>query len=226
MPRRNARKKTKRRIKPYRRRRRRRPSIMATPSGVHTTRIVKMRYASTTNVTSTSGVIGSKVFRANSIFDPDYTGTGHQPMGHDTWESLYNHYVVLGSKISVRLMPTSTSNTAPGIAGIYLTDSTSVPYTVPSSFLEAKKGTYTHISPGINRLPVVKSFFSAKKYFNVTDVKDNLRSIGAAFGANPTESANFVIWYATLDASTQAMSLVITVDYILAVSEPKDLTQS
>ena len=30
----------------------------------------------------------------NSIFDPDLSGTGHQPLGHDQWATFYNRYRV------------------------------------------------------------------------------------------------------------------------------------
>lgn len=34
------------------------------------------------------------LWRLNSIFDPDRTGTGHQPYGHDTLNTMYNRYRV------------------------------------------------------------------------------------------------------------------------------------
>lgn len=40
-------------------------------------------------------------FRANSVYDPDYTGIGHQPMYFDNFASLYTKYRVLSSKITV-----------------------------------------------------------------------------------------------------------------------------
>jgi len=37
----------------------------------------------------------NQVMNLNSIFDPDRTGTGHQPYGYDTMATLYNRYRVL-----------------------------------------------------------------------------------------------------------------------------------
>ncbi len=36
----------------------------------------------------------NQIFNMNSIFDPDRTGTGHQPYGHDTLAEVYNRYRV------------------------------------------------------------------------------------------------------------------------------------
>lgn len=41
-------------------------------------------------------------WRANSLFDPDLTGVGHQPRGFDQWMTLYQKYAVLSSTITVR----------------------------------------------------------------------------------------------------------------------------
>lgn len=42
----------------------------------------------------------SRVFYANGLYDPDITGTGHQPQGYDQWGDLYRTATVLKSKIS------------------------------------------------------------------------------------------------------------------------------
>lgn len=44
--------------------------------------------------TSTSGILDDYQFNLNSMFDPNRTGGGHQPMGRDTMAQLYNRYRV------------------------------------------------------------------------------------------------------------------------------------
>ena len=45
--------------------------------------------------------VGQYTFRGNSCFDPDYTGSGHQPQYYDQMSLLYTRYRVYGSRITV-----------------------------------------------------------------------------------------------------------------------------
>jgi len=62
-----------------------------------------------------------QVFRANSMFDPDFTGTGHQPMYRDQIVAQYQTYKVLSAKFHYEF---STSNTNNGIVSVMAYNST------------------------------------------------------------------------------------------------------
>lgn len=47
------------------------------------------------------------VFAGNNIYDPNYTGTGHQPLYFDQLAAIYNIYYVRASSIKVELLSTS-----------------------------------------------------------------------------------------------------------------------
>lgn len=210
-----------RKYHPYRRRRKALAS-MGTPSGMPTTRIAKMRYCTQVALSSTLGSLATHQFSASGIYDPDITGVGHQPMGFDQWAALFNHYVVIGSKISAYITHSSTSF---GMVNLYLSDDASTPYTSTLEFTEAKKGTFTVISN--QRTPAkLYSKYSAKKFFNITDVKDNLDRIGAPNNANPTDTAVYNLVYQTTDASTHALDAIVVIDYLVLWSEPKDISVS
>lgn len=42
-----------------------------------------------------------QIYRGNSLFDPDHTGVGVQPYGHDQWVPFFNRYKVFASKITI-----------------------------------------------------------------------------------------------------------------------------
>lgn len=64
---------------------------------------VKLTYADNYRHAVNYGNAAKQVFRMNSIFDPDYTGTGHQPMFRDVWASQYDYYSVLATEYEIHL---------------------------------------------------------------------------------------------------------------------------
>jgi len=52
-------------------------------------------------LTGTSGALDTHYFRANSVYDPDVTGTGHQPVGFDQAMLLFEQFVVFKATITV-----------------------------------------------------------------------------------------------------------------------------
>lgn len=196
-----------------------------TPSGMPRTRRAYLRYADNVSITSTSGTMGSHLFRSNSCYDPDYTSTGHQPMGWDQWFLLYNHYVVVGAKISVTCLSDNSAD-APYAFGVYLTDSTTAPYTTWSGFREARQGSQRLITGGATTNKTCSTTFSAKKFYNVTDIKDNIDRLGALVNSDPTEGAYFVVYYQNITSYTDTTNFMVTIDYIVDFSEPKNLALS
>nr|DAV46090.1 MAG TPA: Capsid protein [Cressdnaviricota sp.] len=82
-------------------------------------KVCKFKYFQEISLNPTAGLCADYVFHATSIYDPDNTGTGHQPYGFDQIMAMYDHFTVLGSKIKV----TAVNNTnAPIWMGIKLRD--------------------------------------------------------------------------------------------------------
>lgn len=68
--------------------------------------VVKMQYvdAVSTFQSIPIGTSGIYQYKVNSIWDPDLTGAGGQPLGRDTWAAIYNYYKVLECNIHVELV--------------------------------------------------------------------------------------------------------------------------
>lgn len=79
--------------------------VLAFPKNI----ITKLRYCSYGLFANTTSAAGYN-FRANSVFDPDQTSAGHQPMYFDNYAAIWNRYRVLGSEIKVIWTPSADSS--------------------------------------------------------------------------------------------------------------------
>lgn len=69
--------------------------------GIPNKMIVHLNYVDTITMGNNLNIIASRTFRCNSLFDPDYTGSGHQPLYFDQLAALYQYYKVNKASISV-----------------------------------------------------------------------------------------------------------------------------
>lgn len=209
------------------RRKRRSVSMQKQLTAFPTNRIVKMRYCTPFQLDSTSGYV-EQAFRANGLFDPDFSGTGHQPLGHDQWSVFYNRYTVLGSKITIRAISPSSDN--PSVYGVYLHETSSPGATAYTTLVEQGKSQWRYIQNAINgNVPSKCSMtFSAKKWFNIADVKDNSATYGALFGSDPTIQAYYICWTSAWDdtADVPPLNFVAIIDYIVLLGEPREIPAS
>lgn len=209
----------------YRRRRyRKKNSLVLKKSPVPKIMFTKLRYCENVTLNPAAGGIDIKVYSANGCYDPYYTGTGHQPRGFDQLMTLYDHFVVLGSKCTVEAAPGSGT---PLVMGVNLRDTT-VSSGNPNDYQEGgyctSKLLGTGTSAGTKRL--VKTF-SAKKFLGRSNVLSDSELKGSAI-ANPTEGAYYHIWASPADSTSDptATALTVRIDYLVALIEPKTPTQS
>jgi len=201
--------------------------------GFPKTTMVKLRYVSGVSLDSTIGNVATYTFRANSIFDPDFSGIGHQPMNHDTWATLYNHYVVVGSKVTVTFHnPTTTGNDGL-LCGVNLHAGSALASTVVETIMEQGTTRYKLVNASLSANrgngAVVRRGFSCKKFFNLANPTDGITRIGSAQGANPAEQAFFIVFCGAPPASSAdygAVQATVVIDYIVIYSEPIEQPQS
>jgi hypothetical protein len=64
-------------------------------------KVVKLPYYFQRHIVQGPGLLASHQFRINSLYDPDLTGGGHQPLGRDTYSAIYDYYKVLETHVHV-----------------------------------------------------------------------------------------------------------------------------
>lgn len=155
------------------------------------------RYCETISVTPGAGAVSHYLFSCNGMFDPNITGTGHQPLFFDQMTAIYDHYTVLRSKIALQVVPrTGTSSAFEGIVGIYLADSTATTGTV-NSLVEQPSSHFLYFPtagtpPESRSNTLVTHQWDAFKAFGSRALSDSeLRGTSAA---NPTEQTYFHVY--------------------------------
>lgn len=186
--------------------------------------VVTHKYREAFDLTSTTGLLGTYLFRCNGMFDPNFSGTGHQPMYYDQLTPLYDHFCVIGSKIKLTLTP-STVTTFPSRIVAFVNDDTSVTGTTVDTISEQSQAKQIkQIPAGNNSVIILTLNWSAKKYFGGS-VLSNPELQGSA-GADPTEQSTYVIAVQAYGANSLSYLVQAEIEYIAVWKELKDVAGS
>ncbi len=195
--------------------------------GIPRSRVVKLKYCDFISIDSPV-TIASHYFRANSLFDPDLTGGGHQPLYFDQVIVPYDHYTVTRSTIVVTYLNRTATSQIPGVFGIFLDDNVTISYTsVPAIIEGGQKYSSNWKSTGgiedYNKPKKASLSFNASKFFNVTNTvgKDGYK---AAFSGNPTETAAFCVWFGSVNGNDPAAAHFLVEMEITATLTEKSFT--
>lgn len=197
--------------------------------------ICRFRYSEEISVNPTIGGVTAYVFRANSLYDPNLTGTGHQPAPYDQMKLFYKKFKVIGSKITARPIISDTNyETLNCYAGI-INSKTSADYAVysnVSNLLESKWGkrfktigAYTSMSAA-NKADAgyVSSTWSLKRDESRI-ATDN--DFAHAAGSNPAEVRYFEVVNASVGSNDPpSHNWLVTIDYLAICMDPEVITAS
>jgi hypothetical protein len=160
--------------------------------------LTRLRYTDTIAMVGTSGAIAKQLFRLNSTFDPDYTGTGHQPLYRDTYASLYDHYAVVETRVHVKLV---NNGDIPVNCGI-LVDDDATSSTTTTVLMEQNNGQSRVVPAKTGALSTVdfRYNWSCQKILGIDPFASE--TYKTAVGSNPTEESYLVIWNQAADVTT------------------------
>jgi hypothetical protein len=184
-----------------------------------------LRYADTFSLTSTTGAVASYVFSANGLYDPNITGTGHQPMGFDQMMVSYDHYTVLGARIRINARVGSVTNTFPTVAVSISASAT--PITNSQQITECGNAVLQFLYPqGIyGGMRTLENAVNISKFGGVRDILDNPYYRGD-IAANPAEQLYFHVQTWDTELITCATSIDVVIEYEAIFTEPRQLSQS
>lgn len=170
-------------------------------------------------------------FRCNSIFDPDYTGVGHQPRFHDILQSVYERYAVESSTIEATFWTPGSSSA--GQCNVYVTTrptSADEP-SVLSQWDTIEENGSIKTRPlgardGGTDVTKIYAKYTAKGMFGEYAIQED--DLSALFGANPSKSPLFVIGMVPINTADTIGSVRYTVKIkynLIAYRKKHDLGQ-
>lgn len=160
------------------------------------------------------------VFRGNSLYDPNQTGTGAQPSGLGIWSTVYNKYSVYKSTIKVTFCNQSDNHMTCYVMP-YLQSGTTP---VNPSFYDEQAGAKNVIIEPYGAGGSIKTIRHSRYTRTMLNVDPFSSDTSIAFNTNPTYNW---FWHVAVDTvnGTTTNSVIIKVEiiYYCIMSERKTL---
>lgn len=209
-------------------------------NGVSKTARAKLRYCEEVSLSSNGiSTVTRYVFAVNSLFDPNVTGTGNQPVGFDEWMNLYNLYTVVGGQMTVAPLAATTASATPQYFATGISDG----QILTSATVQSLLSNCPNNDPG---QPF--SAYGMNKGFTNVELKERSRSVkwsaGGIMGVaqsdvldrtslqgSSTSSPSDLIYGTILigdvgGAAASTQPYLVTIDFDVVFTNPKQLTIS
>lgn len=203
-----------------------RRGITGFPQELRTT----LRYSDVVVLTSTVGSVSTYSFRLNSLYDPDFTGTGHQPYYFDQFAALYQRYCVKGAKITAKFSHivnaiNVTQPSGPTVVGITTDDDGAIATTITTAMEETNTTSdFLNNALGGNNVKTLSKTYSPMTDLGLSETND---SIVSAVNANPTRPWFANVWMAEAGlASPTSVAVKIEIVFDAVFSEIRNIAGS
>lgn len=152
-----------------------------------------LRYADQASIALSSAAAGGGqyLFSCNNLYDPNISGTGHQPMYYDQLSAIYNHWTVISSKITIQPMLNSIPADPIQLALFQDDDTTTGTIANINTAIERNNATSAMCIPAQGSFPVMTKTWSAKQWFGLNPLaNDNLQG---SVSTPPVEQVYYII---------------------------------
>lgn len=185
---------------------------------------VKLDYVDRKSLTPASPV-ESYAFAGNSLYDPDVSGAGHQPLYFDQYALIYQKYRVLGCKISLDIINVSGNSALYYVVEPNTTQST---LTSLSEILEQSRATAPKFVPIAQRIASKhQRYISTRKVCGLTKSQLFDDTFGALTTANPNNLWYWNLFFQSADnASNVACDFIVKLTYYVQFFDKINTAQS
>lgn len=189
-------------------------------SGVPKSMRQRLKYADTYQDTTTG--VSDTVYSLNSLFDPDTTGTGHNPLGFNQIANLYTRYRCVSTTVEAEFVQDSTADPTV-VALIPSTSSTAI--TVIETALEQPGCVWgmTGVTSA-SRTKLIINDINIKNLFGFA--RPSIIDMSAVFTADPAQEAFLHVVTKDINGNAQQMNVAIVIEYDTIFNKPVKLVQS
>ena len=211
----------------------------------------KLRYTTKINMGSIGAVgnVKQNQFIANGCYDPDFTGSGHQPRGFDQFMGIYETYTVTASKMAVNFVFDGYHGpAAEGIGGEMLQPSSSTPASAAASAvmcgvykgmnalaagsaeqqMEKDRTQWVVMTPNGDS-KTLRTSLKVADFFGTSGSLVGMDGYEGTDAANPTNKIYYEVWCGRINPYSTAILRVqayVTIEFEVTFTEPKPQPQS
>lgn len=191
---------------------------------------VAFNYHECVNVPFATTFGGAYRYKLNSLFDPNESGTGHQPLGRDQYAPFFQKYRVFASRMSVRFAECSVQ-TNEMAACIYGAPQGTTPGGTDLNLLfELPNATVHHINKKFtSQSTTIKRYFKMHKLAGVSKNEYNTDLVYEAYNGSSPEScprALLYVWDPLAPLTTGNVDIWVNIVFYAQLFRRQPLPQS
>lgn len=188
----------------------------------------RLKYVETFALDPAAGSIASTQWNLRSLYDPNDTGTGHQPSNYDRLMQIYNRYTVFDVKVSMANASNSTSSVTPGLWGFLVTAAGSQVsgFSNIDTLLEQPYVKYSRVSAGQGNLNAFPGALTAKipcsPWLGTNNKELFLDSYSSSDGASPSKTIYLETFFGNINGNDPgSVPFRIEIEFNAAFFSPK-----
>lgn len=164
----------------------------------------------------------NRYFSCNGMYDPDITGTGHQPLYFDQLMAMYQNYTVIASKCTI--IPMSPASSVNGtVYGITLEDD-STGSALPITAIERGGASFGVINNNGGPPRAISKSWKAETSFGLGVMSDP--ELRGTITTNPTNQMVFHVFSTDASTALGSFTYLLFIEYECVFTELKTIGSS